>query len=54
MHIGQPVNLPAIRGKGEQRRLARQRNVDLIMRRIAVLLPPEYRGVYTKLEPGDL
>jgi len=54
MHIGQPVNLPAISGKGEQRRLARQRNVDLIMRSIAVLLPPEYRGVYAKLEPGDL
>jgi 1-acyl-sn-glycerol-3-phosphate acyltransferase len=51
MHIGQAVQLPPISGKGEQRRLARQRNADLIMHRIAALLPPEYRGVYANLEP---
>ena len=51
MRIGQAVHLPAINGKGEQRRLARRRNADLMMRRIAALLPPEYRGVYANLEP---
>jgi 1-acyl-sn-glycerol-3-phosphate acyltransferase len=52
MRIGQAVQLPAITGKGEQRRLVRQRNADLIMQRIATLLPPEYRGVYANLEPS--
>jgi 1-acyl-sn-glycerol-3-phosphate acyltransferase len=52
MRIGQAIHLPAIAGKGEQRRLARQRNADLIMHRIAALLPPEYRGVYANLEAG--
>ncbi len=52
MRIGQAVQLPPITGKGEQRRLARQHNVDLIMQRIAALLPPEYRGVYANLKPG--
>jgi 1-acyl-sn-glycerol-3-phosphate acyltransferase len=46
MHIGSPVRLPPIEGKGEARRLARQRNADRIMSHIADLLPPEYRGVY--------
>jgi 1-acyl-sn-glycerol-3-phosphate acyltransferase len=52
MRIGQVIHLPTINGKGEQRRLARQRNTDLIMHRIAALLPPEYRGVYANLESG--
>jgi len=46
MHIGQIIHLPPVVGKGEERRLARQRNADLIMASIARLLPPEYRGVY--------
>lgn len=46
MHIGKQVLLPPIEGKGEARRAARQRNVDLIMTHIAALLPSEYRGVY--------
>ena len=46
MHIGQPMTLPSVQGKGEERRTARQRNADMIMERIAALLPPEYRGVY--------
>jgi 1-acyl-sn-glycerol-3-phosphate acyltransferase len=46
MRIGRPILLPPIEGRGEERRQARQRNVDLIMRQIAALLPPEYRGVY--------
>jgi len=54
MRIGQPFMLPPITGKGEQRRLARQKNADLIMYKIAALLPPEYHGVYgegSNLEP---
>jgi len=46
MTIGEPLYLPPIDGKGEARRLARQRNADLIMTHIAALLPFEYRGVY--------
>ena len=46
MRIGSPVNLPAVTGKGDERREARQRNADLVMEHIAALLPKEYRGVY--------
>jgi hypothetical protein len=38
--------MPAIEGKGEQRRLALKNNVDLIMYKVAELLPPSYQGVY--------
>jgi 1-acyl-sn-glycerol-3-phosphate acyltransferase len=46
MHIGKPVVLPKVEARGIERREARQRNADLVMRHIAGLLPPEYRGVY--------
>lgn len=46
IRIGQPFTLPPIDGRGEARREARQHNADLVMQRIAGLLPPEYRGVY--------
>lgn len=46
MRIGPPVYLPPVTGKGEERRIARQRNADLIMAHIAALLPEEYRGYY--------
>jgi 1-acyl-sn-glycerol-3-phosphate acyltransferase len=46
MHIGKPVNLPALQGSGETRRRLRQENADLVMRLIAGMLPEEYRGVY--------
>ena len=46
MHIGKPIQLPPVEGKGEERRASRQANADLVMRHIAGLLPPEYRGVY--------
>jgi 1-acyl-sn-glycerol-3-phosphate acyltransferase len=52
MNIGTPMILPPIEGSGERRRLARQRNVELIMHQIAFLLPEEYRGVYGNSEPG--
>jgi 1-acyl-sn-glycerol-3-phosphate acyltransferase len=50
MHIGAPVRLPPIEGRGETRRSALQHNVDLIMVHIAALLPQEYRGVYARDE----
>jgi 1-acyl-sn-glycerol-3-phosphate acyltransferase len=46
MHIGKPLILPCIGGRGAARRAARQANADLVMRHIAGLLPEEYRGVY--------
>ena len=46
MHIGKPIQLPPVEGKGEARRESRQRNTDLVMQHIAGLLPVEYRGVY--------
>lgn len=46
MRIGPPVELPPISGRGEARRLARQKNADQVMFAIAALLPPEYRGLY--------
>jgi 1-acyl-sn-glycerol-3-phosphate acyltransferase len=48
MRIGPPFRLPPITGKGEERRCARQKNADLIMQKIAALLPPEYHGVYAE------
>jgi len=50
MHIGQPFHLPAIEGKGAERRLALQANADQIMQAIAALMPPEYHGVYQATE----
>ncbi len=46
MRIGKPTTMPAIEGKGEQRRLALKNNADLIMYKVAELLPPSYHGVY--------
>ena len=48
MRIGQPVMLPPITGRGEARRQALQANADLVMEKIADLLPEEYRGVYAR------
>ena len=48
MHIGRPIHLPPVEGKGEERRASRQGNADLVMRHIAGLLPEEYRGVYAE------
>jgi 1-acyl-sn-glycerol-3-phosphate acyltransferase len=50
MHIGMPFILPSIEGRGEERRVARQRNADLVMQHIASLLPQDYRGIYTPLD----
>jgi 1-acyl-sn-glycerol-3-phosphate acyltransferase len=46
MRVGEPFHLPPLEKRGEARREARQHNADVVMRRIAELLPPEYHGVY--------
>lgn len=46
MRIGQPFYLPAVKGKGAERREALQANADKIMQAIAALMPSEYQGVY--------
>lgn len=46
MHIGKPLRLEPVQGKGKARREARQKNADRVMLAIAGLLPPEYRGIY--------
>ena len=46
LRVGKPFRLPPVEGRGEARRLSRQRNADLVMQHIAGLLPHEYRGVY--------
>jgi 1-acyl-sn-glycerol-3-phosphate acyltransferase len=42
--IGKPFNPPVAEGK--QTREQRQQMIDFMMRKIAAILPPEYRGVY--------
>jgi 1-acyl-sn-glycerol-3-phosphate acyltransferase len=44
VRIGQPFILPPL--QGQDRDAALQEYTDEIMCRIAVLLPPDYRGVY--------
>jgi 1-acyl-sn-glycerol-3-phosphate acyltransferase len=53
LRIGKAVVLPAVEGKGDDRREARQRNADLVMAHIAGLLPEQYRGYYadSAIEP---
>lgn len=51
IHIGSPIMLPPITVKGEERRKARQENVDRLMFEVASLLPEEYRGVYAQPIP---
>lgn len=45
--IGKPIQLPEVEGKGQQRRDSRQRNADLVMKKIAKMLPEEYHGYYS-------
>lgn len=57
MRVGRPFQLP-VPGSGTDRRAAQHAATEEIMRRIAELLPPEQRGVYSHLvepirsEPG--
>lgn len=46
MRIGTPFRLPRSYSKEMDRKAIRQKNVDLVMTKIAELLPEEYRGVY--------
>ncbi len=46
MRIGLPFHLPAVVGKGADRRRALQANADQIMEAIAALMPAEYHGIY--------
>lgn len=46
IHIGKPIQLPAVPEGAAARRAARQQVADLVMSHIAGLLPEEYRGVY--------
>jgi 1-acyl-sn-glycerol-3-phosphate acyltransferase len=46
VNIGQPFYLPSVDGKLTREKLAE--HTELIMQRIAELLPPEYRGVYSE------
>jgi len=51
VNIGRPFSLPPVEGK-----LTREKLVEytgLIMRRIAALLPPQYRGVYAGKVSGE-
>jgi 1-acyl-sn-glycerol-3-phosphate acyltransferase len=44
INIGKPFSLPPVEGKLTREKLVEY--TDMIMRRIAELLPPKYRGVY--------
>ncbi len=46
MNIGEAFLPPPINGKGKIRRESRQENADLVMKRIAALIPLAYRGYY--------
>jgi 1-acyl-sn-glycerol-3-phosphate acyltransferase len=50
MKVGEITFLPNIEGKGEQRRIELQNNTDIIMYKIAELLPLSYQGVYATRE----
>jgi 1-acyl-sn-glycerol-3-phosphate acyltransferase len=46
VNIGQPFSLPPVESRLDREKLAEY--TELIMKRIAELLPPKYRGVYAK------
>ena len=50
MIVGEPFKLPALEGRGEERRMMRQNNTDYIMARVAAMLPESYQGVYKEYE----
>ena len=52
VRIGQPFTLPAIEGRLSKEML--QQGADIVMDRIAQLLPPEYRGHYSTTAPPAL
>ena len=50
MVVGEPFDVPPVTGRGEERRVSRQKNTDYLMARLAALLPEEYRGLYAEYE----
>lgn len=46
MNIGKPLLLPPLSASSQNRRVALRINTDMIMYKIAELLPPEYQGRY--------
>ena len=46
IRAGKSFSLPSINAKGKARKQERLRNADMVMIKIAELLPEEYRGVY--------
>ena len=51
MNIGEPFDLPPIEGKPGKAEM--EAITAMIMRRIAALLPADYRGMYSDEEPAD-
>ena len=50
MIVGDLIDLPPLTGRGEEKRKMRQHNTDIVMARIAELLPEVYQGVYANYE----
>jgi len=50
MFVGDLIDMPLLTGRGEERRDMRQQNTDIIMARIAEMLPESYQGVYSDYE----
>ncbi len=50
MFVGDMIYLPPLTGRGAERRNMRQQNTDIIMARIAEMLPESYQGVYSNYE----
>ncbi len=48
IHIGPLFHLPPLDGQGTARREARQKNADLVLERVAELLPEAYQGFYAQ------
>jgi 1-acyl-sn-glycerol-3-phosphate acyltransferase len=46
MRVGPVLRLEPVTARGEARRVALQKNADLVMASVAALLPPEYHGFY--------
>ncbi len=54
MRVGRPFVLPPLAAWPGPRKQARRYNTDLMLYRVAALLPPEYRGVYAGEPPTAL
>jgi len=50
MFVGDLIHMPLLTGRGAERREMRQQNTDIIMARIAEMLPESHQGVYSNYE----